>query len=180
MTLDRVDKCNSNAPCHSGSAWPLGFDLTVARRPKKMHPPPSADAPVRHQPEMELRRLGIVQAQCRQVEAMVAGAFGVGHGALRAPNRGRADVARARQVAMYLCNTFLGFTLTDVGDLFGRDRTTVAHACHVIEDLRDDRDFDILMTCLEKALNHHRGATMQQQGECASFPLVGSSEYADG
>lgn len=57
-------------------------------------------------------------------------------------SRCRADVARARQLAMYLMHVALGTSLTAVGAAFGRDRTTVSHACALIEDMRDDPDFD--------------------------------------
>ncbi|MEM1286896.1 MAG: helix-turn-helix domain-containing protein [Pseudomonadota bacterium] len=127
----------------------------------------------------QLRRDGVVQANCRQVEAAVVTAFGVSHGALRATSRGRADVARARQVAMYLCNTYLGLTLTDVGDLFGRDRTTVAHACRLIEDLRDDIDFDLLVCCLEKALRRSYGCGLPEGGSSNRDEDLGS-EFAHG
>jgi chromosomal replication initiation ATPase DnaA len=92
---------------------------------------------------------GLIQARTRNVEASVALVFGVRHESLRASTRGKADVARARQVAMYLCHTTLGFSLTTVGDLFDRDRTTVSHACRVVEDLRDVSDFDARLSYLE-------------------------------
>jgi hypothetical protein len=99
-----------------------------------------------------LREKGLEQARVRHVEACVAGVFGVPHESLRASTRGKADVARARQVAMYLCHTVLGFSLTTVGDLFERDRTTVGHACRLIEDLRDRSVFDDQIAYLERAV----------------------------
>lgn len=96
-----------------------------------------------------LRDDGLVQARTRNVEACVALVFGVRHESLRASTRGKAHVALARQVAMYLCHTTLGFSLTTVGDLFDRDRTTVGHACRVVEDLRDTSDFDARLSYLE-------------------------------
>ncbi|MEM6382542.1 MAG: DUF6456 domain-containing protein [Pseudomonadota bacterium] len=86
------------------------------------------------------------------VEAYVAYVFRVQHEAIRSRSRGKAGVARARQVAMYLCHTALGFSLTQVGKLFERDRTTVGHACRLVEDLRDQSAFDTLIQCLERAL----------------------------
>jgi hypothetical protein len=50
---------------------------------------------------------------------------------------------------MYLALVPCGFKLTDTGRLFGRDRTTVAHACGVIEDMRDDPLFDRALDLLE-------------------------------
>jgi chromosomal replication initiation ATPase DnaA len=71
---------------------------------------------------------------------------------LRGSTRGRAKVALARQVAMYLAHVGCGLSLTETGRLFGRDRTTVAHACGVIEDRRDDPLFDRALDLLEWAL----------------------------
>ncbi|MGE0024726.1 MAG: hypothetical protein AB7S70_13975, partial [Hyphomicrobium sp.] len=42
-----------------------------------------------------------------------------------------------------------GLSLTDVGQVFSRDRTTVAHACAVIEDRRDDPAFDRALELME-------------------------------
>lgn len=67
-------------------------------------------------------------------------------------SRGRANVALARQLAMYLVHVDLGRTLTQVGVLFGRDRTTVAHACALIEDLREGQ-FDREVDCLEATIS---------------------------
>jgi chromosomal replication initiation ATPase DnaA len=64
-----------------------------------------------------------------------------------------AEVAFARQLAMYLMNVVLQKSMTDVGILFGRDRTTVRHACAVIEDRREDRAFDEGVTRLEDIIN---------------------------
>lgn len=79
----------------------------------------------------------------------VAQVFGVDAAAIDAETRGRAEVALARQVAMYLAHVACGISLTDVGRMFSRDRTTVAHACAVIEDRRDDQVFDRAIELLE-------------------------------
>ena len=76
------------------------------------------------------------------IELAVTHVFGVEHQALGHVTRGVARTALARQVAMYLAHVACGLTLTDAGRLFGRDRTTVAHACLIVEDRRDDPLFD--------------------------------------
>jgi chromosomal replication initiation ATPase DnaA len=43
--------------------------------------------------------------------------------------------------------------MTEVGHLFGRDRTTVAHACALIEDAREDPAFEQQVLRLEEAIN---------------------------
>jgi chromosomal replication initiation ATPase DnaA len=39
--------------------------------------------------------------------------------------------------------------LREVGHAFGRDRTTVAHACRVIEERRDEPGLEALLSRLE-------------------------------
>jgi chromosomal replication initiation ATPase DnaA len=66
--------------------------------------------------------------------------------------RGSAEVAFARQVAIYLCHVGFEFSLARVAVAFARDRSTVAHACHAIEDRRDDAQFDLWISSLEAML----------------------------
>lgn len=83
------------------------------------------------------------------LEDTVAHVFDIERSRLSRPTRGAATVAQARQVAMYLAHVGYGMTLTEVGHLFERDRTTVAHACHVIEDRRECPQFDRALDILE-------------------------------
>lgn len=66
--------------------------------------------------------------------------------------RGSASIAFARQVAMYLCHVGFELSLARVAAAFGRDRSTVAHACHAIEDRRDESQFDLWISSLEAML----------------------------
>ena len=84
------------------------------------------------------------------LEQTVAGVFEIDGERLRSPTRGPAAVARARQVAMYLAHVGCGLTLTEVGQLFERDRTTAKHACAVIEENRDEPRFDRALDLLER------------------------------
>lgn len=86
------------------------------------------------------------------LEQAVALAFDVPARTLRSHTRGKARVALARQIAMYLAHVVYGQSFTAVGIFFGRDRTTVAHACGAIEDRRDDPCFDKSIDQLETAL----------------------------
>lgn len=86
------------------------------------------------------------------IEHAVGRVFGIADRDLRRATRGRAHVALARQVAMYLAHVGCGLSLTETGRLFARDRTTVAHACGVIEDRRDDPIFDRVLDLLEWAM----------------------------
>jgi len=83
------------------------------------------------------------------LELAAAVVFDVPPAALRAASRGAADVAFARQSAMYLAHIVLGMSYSAVGKLFGRDRTTAAHACQTVEDRRDDPAIDIRLDLLE-------------------------------
>jgi len=86
------------------------------------------------------------------VASLVALATGVPQPEIVASERARAPAARARQIAMYLAHTAFAWPLSRVGLAFGRDRTTASHACHLIEDLRDDRVFDSILGELERCL----------------------------
>ena len=83
------------------------------------------------------------------LEQLVAGAFQIDEILLRQTTRGRADVAR--EVAMYLAHTVCELSLTETGLCFERDRTTVAHACLVVEDARDQPAFDRALEVLERS-----------------------------
>lgn len=50
---------------------------------------------------------------------------------------------------MYVAHVALGITMRDVGTGFGRDRTTVLYACHLVEDMRDDPEFDRIVAVFE-------------------------------
>lgn len=91
-------------------------------------------------------------ARMRRLEALVARTFGVRRHDLRARPRGSREVQVARQVALYLTHVVVGLDYTACGQLFGRDRTTAAHACRRIEDLRDDPRLDAALSLLEAAL----------------------------
>ncbi len=59
----------------------------------------------------------------------VGSEYGQQRHALLSRSRGRKEVADARQVAMYLATRLLkSKSLTTIGTMFGRDRTTVRHA----------------------------------------------------
>jgi DNA-directed RNA polymerase specialized sigma24 family protein len=86
---------------------------------------------------------------CWLLEEAAALAFRVPPEELRARSRRGAQVAFARQSAMYLAHVVLGLNYREVGELFRRDRTTAAHACRRVEDCRDDPAIDIRLDMLE-------------------------------
>ena len=76
--------------------------------------------------------------------------FNVSGRELRQPGRASTSVSRVRQIAMYVTHVVMGLSMAEVGRGFGRDRTTVLHACHLIEDMRDDADFDAIVALTER------------------------------
>ncbi len=65
---------------------------------------------------------------------------------------GRRSTCHVRQIAMYVCHVVLRLSLSDIGAAFGRDRTTVGHACNVVEDRRDDAAFDAFVSVIERVV----------------------------
>jgi len=93
-------------------------------------------------------------ARAQLGEALVwsaAAAFAVRAGEIRARTRRCAEAAFARQAAMYLAHIGFGLSYREAGRLFGRGRTTAAHACQVMEDRRDDPFVDAMLGALEDA-----------------------------
>lgn len=64
-------------------------------------------------------------------------------------SRGSAPEVLRRQLAIYLAHVGCGFTYTQAARLYGRDRSTAAHACKVVEDRRDDPRIDRILELLE-------------------------------
>ncbi|NVN87057.1 MAG: DNA replication initiation protein [Rhodopseudomonas sp.] len=87
---------------------------------------------------------------CQFVASCVAADFNLDAVALTAATRGSPRVAFARQVAMYLAHVGFALSFEMIGRCFGRDRTTVAHACRVVEDGRDDIWLDCRLATLER------------------------------
>jgi chromosomal replication initiation ATPase DnaA len=86
------------------------------------------------------------------VGAVVSSIFQISKDQIFSPERGKASVAFARQTAMYLTHITCGHSYTDIGCFFGRDRTTVSHACQLIEDKREDPDIDWSLDLMEHSI----------------------------
>jgi chromosomal replication initiation ATPase DnaA len=86
------------------------------------------------------------------IELAISTVFGIDSNYLWSGTRGVRDIAEARQVAMYLAHICCAMSLTEVGVMFGRDRTTVAHACLKVECRRDNKNFDHALDVLSWAL----------------------------
>lgn len=93
-----------------------------------------------------------VQMRCRIVRQLTAEMLALV--SERVPQRRdrRRAACHVRQIAMYICHVVLQVSLTDIGTAFGRDRTTVGHACNVVEDRRDDKAYDEFVAAIERVV----------------------------
>lgn len=102
------------------------------------------------------RRAGRALVRDRRVARIIdlaAAAHGVTSAEVLSRRRCSIEVTVARQLAMYLVHTLLRQTYKEVGVLFGRDRTTVSHACARTEDRREDKSpFELDVAGIEAML----------------------------
>lgn len=82
----------------------------------------------------------------------VALATGVSPADIASAKRTSKAAARARQIAIYLAHVNFNWPLIRVAFAFNRDRTTCGHACHRIEDMRENAAFDARMSVLEACI----------------------------
>lgn len=100
--------------------------------------------------KLNAKRSERIFVACDCVLSIAAAFFGISASELRRRGRCADGVSRIRQIAMYAAHVVLRISMADVGKGFGRDRTTVMHACHTIEDLRDDGEFDAIVAKVER------------------------------
>ena len=51
-------------------------------------------------------------------------------------------IALPRQIAMYIIRTRANLSLNDIGDIFGRDHSTILHSINKIEDdIKNNQEF---------------------------------------
>ena len=63
------------------------------------------------------------------------------------------DLVVPRQIAMYLCRTLTDISLPNIGSCFGRDHTTVMHACTTIEEeMKKDNKLDTTIKDLRQRI----------------------------
>ncbi|HAH09929.1 MAG TPA: hypothetical protein DCL48_07500 [Alphaproteobacteria bacterium] len=89
-----------------------------------------------------------IDHRCERVLGAVASLLKIPVRTLKSPGRG-ADVCHARHIAIYLTHVVFGLSLSQAATAFGLHRSTISHACHKIEDLREDAEFDRLIDNLE-------------------------------
>lgn len=103
-------------------------------------------------------------AKARLSADIVGYALGIASDDILGDTKGGAETAFARQVAMYVCYTAFEISLARVAVAFERDRSTVSHACHRIEDRRDEPQFDQWIDSLESMARQAPIETTLDQG----------------
>jgi hypothetical protein len=113
------------------------------------------------------RGIGRRRAALIAGQSVVCAALLVEPRALRAPTRSRRQVAEARQLFAYLARVELGVPARVIARFLGRDSSTVAYACRVVEDRRDDLRFDVAVAALGRAAAElYRLAVMEDEHGC--------------
>ncbi len=110
-------------------------------------------------------RMSQDRARARLAQYVVSYVFDIPLDELVAATRRSPRIAFARQVAMYLAHVAFQLSLARVAIAFGRDRSTAAHACHRIEDCRDDARLDACLDDLEAFLRSAPCPDMPQPQE---------------
>lgn len=110
---------------------------------------PDAGNPVGWQPRDDEQAI----AYCDGVIDLVGAFFNVPTLELRRTGRTGLQVAQVRQIAMYVAHVTLRLSMRQVGAGFQRDRTSVSHACHLVEDLRDEIGFDRIVAHVERIVS---------------------------
>jgi chromosomal replication initiation ATPase DnaA len=90
-------------------------------------------------------------------QALVAHVYGVDVKDMRSEKRSNPRAALARQIAMYLSHIVLKMSFTEIGMMFGRNRSTACHALHHVENMRDDPELDRTLLQLEVLLRQAVG-----------------------
>jgi len=109
------------------------------------------------------------------VIAAVGLEFGIPHTLIDNRTKGTSRAAFGRQLAMYLLNVVYDVNLSRVARVFNRDRSTASHACHVIEDQREDPMLDAKICRLETFLT---GAPRPHMGVNTNPASNGGEAYS--
>jgi hypothetical protein len=101
-----------------------------------------------------------------QVRQAVAAHFGLTRAEIAGGSRD-AHYLGPRQIAMYICVRFAGLSQVQTGALFGRDRTTVAHAVNriasrIAADPAFAKDIDALVAACRRSSHRHPTAARER------------------
>src|SRR5690349_9354677 len=99
------------------------------------------------------QRAGLAQAIAGQIYAVTAAE-------IRGATRGRPRAGLARQVAIHLASSVFRMSRQQLAAEFGRDRSTISHACQTVRRLRrDNGEFDSTLCWMEAHLRRAAGLT---------------------
>ena len=93
-----------------------------------------------------------VEITMELIQEIVAQYFKIKVEALLSKKRTR-ELVVPRQIAMYLCRELTDISLPQIGSCFGRDHTTVIHACEKIsEELKKDNKLETTIKDLRQRI----------------------------
>ncbi|MCY0094411.1 helix-turn-helix domain-containing protein [Hoeflea ulvae] len=145
--------CDGNRVGHSLSA----IAAMAARRPDGLTVRSDRSPVTRsgRRRQAAARRIDPVDVlSCRIVGRLVTELFSAACAAeLPAIATRRRPQCHRRQIAMYLSHVVLSVPFGSIALAFGRDRTTVMHACSVTEDRRDDAGYDRFVEMCERCVD---------------------------
>jgi chromosomal replication initiation ATPase DnaA len=89
---------------------------------------------------------------------IVAQVYGVPVEEMKRPTRGRPHAARARQIAIHLTQLVFQMSQRQLAREYGRDRSTIHHACRTIAGMREaSGEFDSTLRWMESLLRRAAG-----------------------
>jgi len=135
MTLDPSSRPEPPPPAALSPAPSVNWD------PEQTNAPVNGDGPRPLTPERRLLCMIV-----RQLTEELLRATGLESD----QDPGRRATGHVRQVAMYVCHVAYSMPMGEVAEAFGRDRSTVGHACRMVEDRRDDRAYDTFVAIVER------------------------------
>ena len=107
-----------------------------------------------------------IAAHLHLAEGYVSRAYCIKPADFYLSTRGRAHVAEARQLLMYLAHIEIGLSTAEVAGRYGRDRTTVTYAVRAIEERREDPGFDALVCQIESLISLRFDPVFLQIARC--------------
>lgn len=115
---------------------------------------------------MQLLADNRIAAHLHLAEGYVSRAYCIKPGDFYLATRGKAHIAEARQLVMYLAHVEIGLSLSEVARRYHRDRTTASYACKAIEDRRDDPGFDALVCQIEALISLRKDPIFATTARC--------------
>ena len=84
--------------------------------------------------------------------ALVAHALNIEQKKILVPKRSQKNITLARQITSYLMHVACQINISKTARLLKKDRATITHACHKIENQRDNPIFNYMIDHLEAVI----------------------------